>query len=193
VSGEDTPKFWQVLQAAVESGTRGLRTGLPGVFQSYDKNANRATVQALIPDAFYGEDGSREAQPIAIMTDVPVAQIGTGKVRIRFPIKKGDPCWLMFSSSCLVGWKQAGARIVDPQDDRRHHEADVVAWPSVFIDPTDDDAMIEFTDDGHIKAGGNEPLVTKADFDAHVHTSAASGSPTSPPTIAATGTSKLRG
>lgn len=201
MSDEDTPELFEVIDAAVGSFADAMLIGLPGVVTAYDVDSNRASVQAVVMTGEFGEDGSRVGVPIAQFTDIPVALFGSGKHLIKFPIKKGDQCWLQFSSRCLTAWKSNGTRVSDPLDDRRHHKADVVMIPAVFIHPEDGDATIEFTDDGKINAGGTSPLATKDDIDAlanyittHIHP--APGGTTSPPTgpvPSASGTTKLRG
>lgn len=204
----DTPSLGEVILAAVAGELDGVRTGLPGVIQSYDPNTRRATVQALIADSFGNEEGARVSTPIPTLTDVPVLGIGAGTLRIKVPIKPGCPCWLSFSSSCIARLKATGKlEVHDPGDDRKHHEADVVATPtpSYAAEANDDTAQIEFTEDGHILAGGSQALLTAADAAALV--SAISGAATAPSDGGAafkanllaalaswpTGTPKLRG
>lgn len=178
MDNSDTPDLWQVIDAAIGSFAERLMTGLPGVITEYDPDQNRATVLGLVMTAEFGEDGSRQAIPFAMFTDVPVMLFGSGKVLIKFPIKKGSECWLDFSSRALTAWKQNGTRVSDPQDDRRHHRADCVAIPAVFIAPQDADAIIEFTEDGKINVGGDQPLATKNDLT--ILKNAISAAPTTP-------------
>lgn len=186
-----TPTLPEVLEAAIDAALTGARTSLPGQIQSYDSTTRRATVQMLIMEAHIDADGERIVEAIAPFTDIPVALSGSGSVRIKFPIAPGDLCWLLFSSSALAVFKSTG-RLSDPGDDRHHHDADVIALPVVTIGgDVESDAMIEFTDTGLIRAGGDNPLVTKAEFDSHTHP--APGGATSPPTTPATGTPRLRG
>lgn len=197
-----TPVLAELLEAAVEGKTRNLRVALPGRIEKYDPATRRATVQVVVQDGYVDGDGERQTVTIPAMTDVPVLMTGSGSVRVKFPIKPGSQCWVMFSSSSIARVKSTdGTDVVDPADDRRHHEADAVAIPvpSLGAASADDDAMIEFTDDGLIKAGGDNPLVTKHDFDTHTHPVATTGSATAqtgtaaPPTVPAVGTPKLRG
>lgn len=199
----DTPSLSDVLEAAVEGRLARARTGLPGRIQAYDATTRRATVQVLVTDGVIGEDGERRARELPAIPDVPVAAIGSRGIRIKFPIRVGDPCWLMFSSSSIARLKATG-RLGDPGDDRHHHIADAVALPLVFgfgdapqdgDGDGDEDAMIEFTTSGLIRAGGDEPLVTRSELLNHTH--ASFGAP--PTEIAPSGptpfpgTGKLRG
>lgn len=197
---DDSPTLGDVFDAAFRKALRGLRVAMPGEIRSYDASTRRATVQPMIPDGWIDEDGERQATTLRPLTDVPVAQTGSGSVRVKFPIRPGDPCWLIFSSSCLTAWKASG-RLLDPGDDRHHHEADAIAIPIARVtgSPPEDDTMIEFTDDNLIRAGGDEPLVRRSEFLGHTHATAGTGTPSppisGPPGSAATfpGTDKLRG
>lgn len=193
----DTPSLSEVLEAAAEGYINGIRTGLPGQVLSYDSDSHRATVQVQVLEAEFGESGDRVTKTIVI-PDVPVAHLGFGSIRIKIPVTKGAQCWLSFSSSCLVAFKQAG-RLADPQDDRHHHIADVIVEPWSTVAMQDDAAMIEFSVDGLVKIGGDEPLVKRSEFLGHTHATAGTGTPSPPitgtPGSSATfpGTSKLRG
>jgi hypothetical protein len=160
----DDPSLTDVLNAAVDAALAGLRTNLPGEVKSYDANNHVATVQVMIPDPFLDEVGERRPQTIAILPDVPVAHMGFGSIRIKIPVKPGAQCWLSFSSSCLTAYKASGGKLVDPKDDRRHHEADVIILPFSTVGLEDDATLIEFTEDGQILAGGNASLATKSDL-----------------------------
>lgn len=199
MSGDDNPTLADVLDAARDKALRGLRVALPGEIRSYDAETRRCSVQPMVPDGWVDEVGQRKTSTLKPLTDVPVAQTGSGSTRVKFPIRRGDPCWIMFSSSCLTAWKSSG-RLLDPGDDRHHHEADAFVIPIArVVGDVEDDAMIEFTDDNLIKAGGDEPLVTRSEFLGHTHATAGTGTPSppisGPPGSAVTfpGTSKLRG
>lgn len=196
-----TPRLEEVLEAAIGGVLDDVRVALPGRIESYDADSRRATVQCLVMDRFVDEDGNLQAAPMAPWTDVPVALAGSGTVRIKFPIRAGDPCWVMFASSSIARCKAGdGTTVVDPGDDRHHHLADAFAIPIPTMAATgaDDAAMIEFTDSGLIKAGGDEPLVTRSEFNAHTHTVATTGTAAAQTGTAAipapiTGTPRLRG
>lgn len=199
---DDAPSLTDVLEAAIRGALLGARVSLPGRIEAYDSDTRRATVQPLVMDGSINEDGERKTIAIAPITDVPVAFMGSGAIRIKMPVRVGDPCWLTFSSSALARWKSTDGRtVVDPGDDRRHHAADAIAIPLVTVgDGVEDEVMIEFTDDGLIRAGGDEPLVTRKEFLGHTHATAPLGPPTPPQVIAPPaseqlfpGTKKLRG
>lgn len=184
-------KLAHVLQAAIEGHMEGVRVALPARIESYDRDRRRANIQLLIPDEIVTEDAERTTEAVTHLTDVPVLFPGSGTVRIRFPIRAGDPCWAMFSSSCISRVKATGSTdVVDPENNRHHHESDAVVMPIPTIGDAaaDDDAMIEFTDDGLINAGGTEPVVKRSEFLGHTHLTAGTGAP-SPPTSGTPGSS----
>ena len=203
MSGSDTPLLVEVLEAAIEGYVNDLRVCMAGRIEAYDANTRRATVQILVQDRFIGEDGELRQVTIPQLTDCPVLGIGSGTVRILYPIKPGSQCWVMFSSSSLARLKSSSntTAVTDPGDDRHHHEADavVIPIPSLSASKSSDATLIEFTDDGLIKAGGDDPLVKRSEFLAHTHATAGTGTPSppisGPPGSAATfpGTPKLRG
>lgn len=156
---DDNPNLTDVLIAAIETAQAGLRTNLPGQIMAYDPDEHRANVQIMVPDPFKGEDGARRPQAVAVIPDVPVAHLGFGGgIRIKIPVRKGDQCWLSFSSSCLASYKASGGKFLDPRDDRRHHEADVVVLPFSTVALTDAAALIEFTADGHLLLGNSAAI-----------------------------------
>lgn len=203
MSSGDTPFLSEVLHAAIEGYIEDLRVALPGRIEAYDANTRRATVQLLVQDRFIGEDGELRQTTIPPLTDVPVMGIGSGTVRIKFPIKSGSQCWVMFSSSSIARLKSSSSStaVTDPGDDRHHHESDavVIPIPTLTASKSDDSTLIEFTDSGLIQAGGTDPLVKQSEFLGHTHATAGTGAPSppipGPPGSAASfpGTGKLRG
>lgn len=190
-----TPTLGQVIKRLISERLDGLRVMLPGRVESYDQAALRVSVQPLIQHGFIDpETGNRVVERLPVVTDVPIVFPGSGGVRVRFPINRGDTVMLVFSSSSLDRWLVSG-REVDPSDDRRHHLTDAIAVPGLLSFPEAKDAstMIEFTADDQILCGGTNPLVTKAEFAAHVHGTPSGGGPSTSPTDPISGTAKLRG
>lgn len=184
---DDDPTLGDLFEAAKRKALSGLRTWLPGEIRSYDADSRRATVQVMVPDGWIDEVGERQTSTLKPMTDVLVAPCGSGSTRVKFPIRPGDPCIVLFSSSCLTAYKATG-RLLDPGDDRHHHEADALAIPMPrVVGAVENEAMIEFTDSGLIRAGGDEPLVTRAEFLSHGHPTAGTGPVSAPVTAAPAG------
>lgn len=191
MADDSTPTLSEVLDRAIRTRLAGLRVGLPARVESYDAAKHKASVQPLILEGYEGEDGERAVERLPVINDVPVIFPGSGGTRVKFPIAKGDTVFLTFASSSLDRWLVTGGE-VDPADERRHDLSDAVAIPGLmdFAHVSDHTPMIEFTAT-EIRAGGTQALVTKTEFDNHVHLCPAgtSGSPTVP----ATGTTYLRG
>ena len=178
----------------MRSHTRAMFGGwLPGRVERYDADSCRASVQLLILEGYQDEDGERRTEPLPVITDVPVQFPGAGAIRIKWPIAIGDFVTVFFASRAVGEWLESTGGLIDPVDDRDHDLSDALAVPGLlpFSRVSNAGAMIEFTST-EIRCGGTNRLVTKAEFDAHIHNDPTSGV-TSAPTIAATGTAKLRG
>lgn len=181
-----------VLQHAQQAAIAGLHVAGPARVLSYDDATHTCSVQPLIKRAYQNEAGERVAETQPVIQGVPVAFLGGGGARIKFPVLPGHTVLLVYCSSSIDRYKIQGG-LVDPQDDRRHHLSDAIAIPTVLdrAHAGNDDPVIEFTST-EIRAGGTNPLVTKAEFDAHTH--GETGSTTTTPTNSPiTGTAQLRG
>lgn len=172
----------QVLEAIGNRLLAKARTSLPAQILAYNKDTGKCTVQVLPFDIEVDGDGNRETVKITPLPDVPYAQLGSGTVRIKIPVRKGDRCWLSVSSSSIARLKAGARGAHDPGTDRHHHLADAIAEPWTYLGEDEDDAMIEFTESGEIHAGGDSALVTRAEFLSHGHATAAPG-PVSPPVL----------
>lgn len=192
-----------LLGASVDGRMADVHVAIPGRVETYDAALQKASVQPLVMRAHEGEDGGRVAQKLPVIPEVPVLFPGGGGFSVTFPVQRGDVVLLVFSEASLDKFLVRDG-IVDPQDDRRHNISDAIAIPglrnfksprsgvsgtSMVVGPDSGSAKIEF-DGSLVKVGGNQPLVTKAEFDAHVHP--APGGTTSPPAVI-TGTVFLRG
>jgi hypothetical protein len=195
-----TPKLSEVLESAIGGWIDELQVASPGKILSYEGgDVRRANVQVQIKKTNVDGDGVKSSVTITI-ADVPVAHWGSGTMRIKVPVRAGDQCLLVFSSSSIAELKAGVTGPVEPGSDRHHHIADAIAIPVVlFGRDIEDDAIIEFTESGTVEIGGSEPLVTRAEFLGHTHATAGTGTPSppisGPPGSAATfpGTNKLRG
>jgi hypothetical protein len=146
----------ELIDAALDDRQSGLRVVLPGRIESYDKATRRATVQLLVQDGHVDGDGERQTTTIAPLTDVPVMRIGSGIERFKFPSRSGDRCLVAFASSSIAKLKSVDD-VVDPDDDRHHHEADGIAIPGLFFGGTDPDGTFVEIDDQEILNLGGSP------------------------------------
>ncbi len=167
----DTPDMGELLTAVAElAARRSLGGWLPGRVESYDSATCRANVQVLILEPNETEAGGREMKRRPVIVDVPVGFAGAGGMRVKFPISKGDTVVLLFCARSTDRFKASGKE-VDPDDDRHHDLSDAIALPFDLSIPKSKNAgaFIEFTSSNLIKCGGDEPLVTRAEFNAHTH------------------------
>ena len=124
----------EVIAAAIEARIAEVRVGLPAVIQSFDATTQLAAVKPPLGDTIILEDGSEQAIELPVISDVPVQFPGGGGHSITFPVRAGDPCWLVFSDRSLDKWLDSGA-VTDPIDLRRHHLTDAVALLGVRARP----------------------------------------------------------
>ena len=115
-----------VIAKAMRVALRSVRVALPGRIQTYDASTCQADVQPLIQEAQADFDGTVTTGPLPVVPHVPVLFMGGGGNRTTYPVKPGDTCLLIFSSSSLDRWLALGG-LVDPQDDRRHDISDGIA------------------------------------------------------------------
>jgi hypothetical protein len=203
MSETTTPDLATVLRAAFGAGSKGMRVALPARVEAYDASTQQVTVQPLVLEGYIDETGARATERLPAIAGVPVVFPGAGGFRVTFPIVAGDTVLLVFASSSIDRWLALGGE-VDPQDDRRHHISDAIAIPGLrsFASPLaqaststmsmgkDGGPTIEISTTD-VQIGGSSPLVTLAEFNAHVH--AVSGPSTAVPTTLATGTAVLKG
>lgn len=193
-----TPSLSAVLQAAGERMLNEVHTCMLGEIVSYDSAEGSASVQPLIKRIFT-QDGERIVETLPVIQRVPVKFLGSGGIRVKFPISVGDVVLLLFCENSIDRWKVRGGQL-DPGDERKFSMSDAVAIPgfSDFTSFMDADPMIEITST-EVKIGGTDRLVRKTEFESHTHTVTGSaggdaivgGLALSPAAI--TGTSKLRG
>lgn len=187
-----TPTFVEVLDKVMTQRMREMFGGwLPGRIESYDADTNKASVQLLILDEYDDEEGERQTEPYPVITDIPVSWpcIG-GKFAFRVDLAKGDECMVMFAARSVSRFYQTGG-MVDPEDDRHHDINDACVWPCRLSNGgSDATAMIEITS-SVVRIGGNQPLVTKEEFETHIHVTPSGNSDT--PLDPISGTAKLRG
>lgn len=111
-----------VIRKALDVFAGDLHVGGPGRIETFDAATGLASVKPLVRDV--GADGVTRSVPV--VCNVPVQFPGAGSFRVTFPVKPGDPCFLIFSDRSLDVWIAQGGE-VDPVDPRRHALSDAVA------------------------------------------------------------------
>lgn len=186
------PQLEDMVDAFITSALQDVHVAMPGRVTAYDVTSRLADVKPLVKRVRV-IDEERVSETLPIVQDVPVVFPGAGSYDISWPISAGDLVLIVCTSCSLERWIAGNGGEVDPQDPRRHRIGDAIAIPglrsggkSAVFGDRDTDLIIASA--GNIVAGGVNRLVTKAEFDAHVH-----GGAGTPPTIPAVGTAKLRG
>lgn len=173
MSESQTPRLAEVIEAALNGALEGVRVALPGRIEDYDKATRRATVQLLVQDGHVDGDGERQTTTIAPLTDVPVMRVGSGIERFKFPVRPGDRCLVVFASSSIAKLKSVDD-VVDPDDDRHHHEADGIAITGLFFGGSDAaGTFVEIDDQDVLNLGGSpatEPVLLGSAFLSQLNT-----------------------
>lgn len=206
----NTPTLRATIRQIVEEELlNDMLFALPGKVTAYDVASQMAEVQPLVKRRVAAENGVVVLERRAIVTHVPVISFRAGAFRMIATDLVGETGLLLFTSASLDEWIAIGGEVA-PADARRQAPSDAVFIPGLRSrnNPSESadnpvigypDAQIEFTT-SEIRAGGSEPLVTRAEFLAHGHATAGTGAPSAPITVTPPGssvtfpgTSKLRG
>lgn len=204
MSSETTRPTLEELLRLTQAATLGrIHTITPAVIVAYDPVKQRATVQPTIRiPRTNPETGAREFNKVDVISNCPVLWPSGGGFSITFPLAIGDPVTLLIAERSTDEYRATGAQDVSPQDARRFDWTDALVLPAwrPFADPLpptgyDPSAMVLSA--SVVKVGDNtafDPVVLqsllsgflstlKSWLDLHVHTSAAPGVFTSPPTV----------
>lgn len=200
-----TPELPDIIRAMVGSARSNMFAGwMPARVESFDAAKMKASVQLLIEEPYTDETGSG-FKPVPVINEVPVMTLGDGSgIRIEVTLAKGDYVLVIFGARSVDEWLQQGG-LVQPRDTRDHDVNDAICFPGLFdfSHVKKPNARIKFTN-SQIQAGGSSALALVSElnalrlaFNAHVHTSASPGNPTTVPTTlvgaAYSGTGVLKG
>ncbi|WP_223643957.1 Gp138 family membrane-puncturing spike protein [Corallococcus sp. EGB] len=131
-STRQTPTWAQIIRAAVDAGAARLRVHLPARVESYNEARGTVSVVPLLREVADDGDGGQVVEDLPVLNEVPVEWPGAGGFRLTFPVQRGDTGVLSFHDRALDEWKSSTeARLVTPQDVRRHHLADATFRPGV--------------------------------------------------------------
>jgi phage baseplate assembly protein gpV len=139
-----------VLRQAFQKMMQGIDGQLPAQVISYDREANRATVQPLITRLT--TDG--QAHDRGTISSMPVVALGGGGFYINFPLKPGDRGWIEASDRDISLFMQ-GDTIAQPNTVRMHNFSDGRFIPDVMgsytFTPEDDGKIVIASLDGKVK------------------------------------------
>jgi hypothetical protein len=176
----------EVINRAVENGSRALFTCIPAKIVKWDAAKQRANCQILIKQVTESEEGEREVASWPVVPGVPVQFPGAGGFRVTFPISDGGggkaatTGTLFFSHRSLDKWLTGDGKEVDPEFDHDHALTDAIFMPGLMPfgaawGSCPDDSMSIGDDSSgagriHIKSGeinlgenAQEPVLTKKD------------------------------
>src|SRR5665213_1246039 len=114
--------------------SKAIRVAIPGIVQSFDSVHQTVTVQAAIKE-YVRNNGVLTADPIALLTDVPIQLPRGGGCTLTLPIQAGDECLLVMSDVCLDSWWQSGGTNNSPMSARRHRLSDAIAIFGIWSQP----------------------------------------------------------
>lgn len=132
----------------VESIVSQMRFALPGIIEEFDVNTNLAKVKSAIQAKWY-EDGKPVYKDFPIVEQVPVMiqYAPTQCLCMTLPLKKGDPCLLIFSDRMIDNFVKEfkkGGNPVKPEccggankttEPRMHHLTDAICLPGLYGQP----------------------------------------------------------
>ncbi len=122
----------EVINAAVRSHLAEVHTSLPARVVSYDADKQSVDVQPLLKRGYRDETGTRKAEELPVIPNVPLVFPGLGPWHIVFPVVVGDTVLVVFCENSIDSWLHSGGQeVIDPKDDRRHTLNDAVAVPGL--------------------------------------------------------------
>lgn len=116
---ERTPTRGEVLARSFELFSAGLYVCRPGQIQSIDNDSLLLSVKPLLKEMTEDASGDTVIEPLPIVNGCVLYFPQGGDFVDTFPVKVGDPCWLIFPDRGLDRW-QAGNGDTDPVFANRH-------------------------------------------------------------------------
>lgn len=136
-----------------------------GTIQSYAADPRTATVSINAKRVVYNnplpDDKGIQTEPrlvaYPLLSDVPVYFPSGGGAYLTFPVKKGDPCILLFNDRDIDVWLATGT-VGAPNSSRMHHLSDAIALVGIanLAQPTPDVSA----DNTELRFGGGKVVIT---------------------------------
>lgn len=124
----------EVLKAASEALSSGLRCALPGRVESYVPATQTAAITPTIRNPIRDiETGEYSSEELPTIPNVPVCFPRGGGFHVTFPLEKGDHVLLVFADLATGQWRASG-ETSEPLDVRRHSLGYPFAIPGAFSD-----------------------------------------------------------
>lgn len=123
----ESPSFTEVVNLLIDARLVDLHTSIPGVVVKYDAPSKTCDVQPTIKRRYIKND---EEVDLPVIPNVPMGFYQTSTSLISVPVKVGDDVLIIFSERSVDKWK-AGQRKKSPEDVRKFHLADAMAYPVI--------------------------------------------------------------
>ena len=196
----------ELLRKALDAHSLDIHTALPGIVRSYDAANQTAEIELALTrnvPAVEEDEAADTFETLPILPSVPVVFPRAGGFYLHFPLAVGDSVLVVFSEQDMNSWRNSAA-LSDPSVGLRHGLSGGVAIPGLYprTNPNPDASASSGTigteggvaielRSGSIAVDGDSDSAALASrvkqletaFNAHVHTSAGSGSPSTPPTV----------
>lgn len=128
----------QLLVDSFDHQMAGVYTSMPATIVTIKDNLNTLMIDAQPSLNVNYLDGRVAERPPVL--NIPVIFPSSSTSAVTFPLKVGDPVWLMFSMRGLDAFKAGNGRPSTPTDFRKFNGQDAVAipapWPSA-LSPND--------------------------------------------------------
>lgn len=146
------PELFDCIETVADGMLNELHTSMPGKIVKYDNTTMLADVQPMLARTYVDEEGNDVNYDYPVITDVPIQFPRGAGFFVSFPLTAGDLVWLSFSQRSMDNYLESDGKTgtvggtanngstdssypqtplsgVDPQDGRRHHISDAVAFP----------------------------------------------------------------
>ncbi len=194
----DSPNESDVIQAWLDTRLSELHTSFPARVESYDHEKQTVSVKPQIQYPIEQPDGSIEYEELPVINSIPVLFPRTAGWFIALPFDVGDTVLIVVQELSVAHWRETqGTAPTYPGDQRRHHLANAVAIPGLFVTSkalkhappkpgtatpalvlgSDDDAGTRVTiqTDGVVKVTRGDQVAFQVDADGTVHVGGAAG------------------
>lgn len=128
----DSPSLATLIREAIESHMLDVHTALPCRIETFDATTQRANVKPEVKRVVRQADGTRVAESLPVIPDVPVMFFSGGGFFISLPLQPGDTGMLVFCESSIDAWRSQN-QDVDPADARRHGLSGAVFVPGLRV------------------------------------------------------------
>lgn len=171
-----------VLSKLISNVLFNIHTIQPGKIDAYYGHTERKARVIPLVKLLDDKNNSYQIDPI---DNVPVIFPSASSFNLLFPLKKDDPCLLLFSEVPLGNYLQGSGKVVDADDSNKFELANCICVPglsgfrnvpnaSTKIEIGDDDSITLETTTGKLKIektgnitfdDGTEPMVLGTVFD----------------------------